>query len=122
MHDMTSIAADLAELRLDAPTPETMTGCMRVLETFNQCALGVIRFAGVTPWERHPDDEFLYVLEGEVELTILADGRRRCETLSAGCAGVVPAGAWHRQSAPAGVALAYVTSREGTEHSDAVTP
>lgn len=122
MHDIAAIADDLIPLRLDAPTPEAMARSMQVLEGFNQCAVGVIAFAGTTEWERHPDDEFLYVLEGQVEVTILAGETRRQGVLTAGHACVVPAGAWHKQHTPAGVTLIYITSREGTDHSAAVTP
>jgi hypothetical protein len=37
---------------------------MRFLGTFNQCMYGMVNFIGETPWELHPDDEYLQVIEG----------------------------------------------------------
>jgi mannose-6-phosphate isomerase-like protein (cupin superfamily) len=121
MHDIADVASKLTLLRLDDPASAD-GDFMRVLSPFNQCMAGVFRFAGTTEWERHPDDEFLYVVEGEVEVTILAQGETRCETLRPGMACVVPAGAWHKQHTPGGVTLIYITSAEGTDHSAAETP
>lgn len=122
MHDIAAIAAGLVPVRREDPTPDALAKAGRVLETFNQCAVGVFRFVGTTPWERHPDDEFLQVVDGRVEVTILAEDGRREGMLSAGHVCVVPANAWHRQHAPDGVTLIYITSREGTDHSAAETP
>src|SRR2546422_2824003 len=49
----------------------------RFVATFNNCAVGAVRFSGQPPWERHPDgDELLHVIEGELELTLLTpEGR-----------------------------------------------
>ncbi len=52
-------------------------------------------------WEMHPhDDEFLYLVEGAIEVILRDDLTRDDEvriTLGAGNACVVPRGAWHRQ-------------------------
>ncbi|WP_312163002.1 cupin domain-containing protein [Phenylobacterium sp.] len=121
MYDIADIASQLGLLRLEDPAPAA-GDYMRVLAPFNQCMAGMIRFAGTTEWERHPDDEFLYVVEGQVEVTILAGGDTRRETLRPGLACVVPAGAWHKQRTPGGVTLIYITSAAGTDHSAAETP
>ncbi len=52
-------------------------------------------------WEMHPsDDEFLYLVEGAIDVILRdqldVDEERRIE-LRAGGACVVPQGAWHRQ-------------------------
>lgn len=119
MHDIATVAADLTVFQLGVSEPDAMAGSMRVLEAFNQCALGVIRFTGATEWERHPDDEFLYVVGGEVEIVFRVGEERRQAVLRPGHACVVPAGAWHRQYAPDGVTLIYITSRGGTDHASA---
>lgn len=68
------------------------------------------RFVGLTPWERHRSgDELLYVLEGEVEITVLDDGEPVHRVLRAGSAFVVPQGRWHRQHARQTVALLTAT-------------
>jgi mannose-6-phosphate isomerase-like protein (cupin superfamily) len=96
---------------------------MKVLGDFNRCMLGLARFQGLTPWELHPDDELLHVLEGSVEVEILpAEGASERSTLTAGDVLIVPRALWHRQRAIDGVALLFVTSREGNDVSSADDP
>ena len=91
---------------------------MALLGPFNQCTLGVVRFSGQTPWERHPGgDELLHVVEGAVEVTVLTDDGPVHRTMTAGSIFVVPRGCWHRQRAPAGVVLMFATATEATDHS-----
>lgn len=91
---------------------------IRQLATFNQCMVGVVRFTGLTPWERHPDDELLYVVEGAVEVTILdRQGAAAVSTVRAGSICVVPAGCWHRQNPKPSVALLFLTSQQGNDAS-----
>jgi quercetin dioxygenase-like cupin family protein len=76
------------------------------LESFNDGAIYVGRFSGQTPWERHPDaDELLYVIEGEVEITLLTPEASAQARVAAGSVFVVPRGLWHRQLASPGVTL-----------------
>jgi quercetin dioxygenase-like cupin family protein len=80
------------------------------LVTFNAGAVYVGRFAGQSPWERHPDgDELLHVLEGEVEVTLLLPGESVKEIVPAGSVLVVPRGVWHRQMARPSVTLLAAT-------------
>ncbi|MCW5220399.1 cupin domain-containing protein [Verminephrobacter aporrectodeae] len=80
------------------------------LATFNQGAVYVGRFSGVSPWECHPDaDELLYVLDGEVEVTLLSGPKPVLTLARAGCVLVVPRGVWHRQWAARSVTLLAVT-------------
>jgi mannose-6-phosphate isomerase-like protein (cupin superfamily) len=95
---------------------------MRVLTTFNQCAVGMVNFSGQTPWERHPDDELLHILEGEVEVTILTPEKVNKITLQTGSVFVVPRGLWHKQFAPKDVKLLFITSQEGNSESTAENP
>ena len=83
----------------------------REFATVNGCAVGVFR----TPtdswlWERHPDgDELLYLLEGELEMTLLLEGTSEQASLHPGSLFVVPKGVWHRPYARTDVQLLYVT-------------
>lgn len=123
-HDITASVADLAELKVTATTSgEEAMASMRQLANFNQCMMGVVRFSGLTPWERHPDDELLYVIEGAVEVTVLdKKGVASVSTVTAGSICIVPAGCWHRQHPQPSVALMFLTSREGNKASWAEIP
>jgi quercetin dioxygenase-like cupin family protein len=90
---------------------------MKMLAPFNQCSLGIVRFSGRTPWERHPDgDELLHVIDGAVEVTVLAEAGPSHTTVAAGSIFVVPRGLWHRQTAATSVTLLFATAAESTEH------
>ena len=95
----------------------------RQLSSFNQGGVGVFwAEGGTSPWERHPDDdELLYVLEGEVEVTVLTQEESIQATISAGSVFVVPRGLWHRQTLKGRVKQLYVTPG-ATEHSTAEDP
>lgn len=91
-------------------TAEEDAAAFHRLEGFDDGAVYVGRFSGETPWERHPGaDELLYVLDGETELTLLADEGPVRVHVRAGSAFVVPRGLWHRQLAPGGVTLLAAT-------------
>ena len=123
-HDPRSVMSGLRPLRITRETSEEEAmSAMRMVAPFNQCMLGIARFAGQTPWERHPDgDELLHILEGEVELTLLSDGSQTAATARAGSIVVVPRGLWHRQQAPDGATLFFATPAQGTEASWADDP
>lgn len=98
----------------------------RELESFNDGHLGVFwsSAGGPSPWEMHPDtDEFLQVLEGEIEVEILPHGKGEGSLLRlrAGAYCVVPKGCWHRQTLIARSKELYVTPGN-TEHSHAEDP
>ena len=116
--------ASLKELVIGpATTEEDAMASMRILRSLNGCMVGVSRFSGRTPWERHPDDELLYLLEGAVDVTVLEDGGGTAEaTLRAGDVFVVPRNLWHRQDARESTALLFVTSEQGNATSDAEDP
>ncbi len=68
-----STLATLPELRVTATTtPAEAAAAMRVLGGFDQCMVGTVCFSGRTPWERHPGDELLHVVQGAVEVTVLS--------------------------------------------------
>jgi quercetin dioxygenase-like cupin family protein len=93
------------------------------LATFNQGGIFVGRFSGQTPWERHSQgDEFVHVLNGEVELTILTDHESVYVMLRAGSIFVVPQGLWHRQVARTRMAALLSATPTPTDISTAQDP
>lgn len=101
----------LSPLNITGATTDAEAGAAFArLEPFNHGGIFVGRFVGPTPWERHPHgDELLYVLDGEVELTVLTEGDPVHVTLRAGSIFVVPQGLWHRQLARTTVTLVSAT-------------
>jgi quercetin dioxygenase-like cupin family protein len=123
-HDVAALLAALPELDVTrATTDDQAIAAVRALDTLNGAMLGMVRFSGLTPWERHPGgDELLYVLDGEVEVTVLGDDRTVRATLRRGSTFGVPSGLWHRQHAQPSVALLFVTPAEQTGTSWAEDP
>ena len=123
--DLHAVAGSLTERAIEAGrmTRDEDPQSTSFLGPFNQCTLGLVRFSGQTPWERHPGgDELLHVLAGEVRATLIGERGRTHATLRAGSIFVVPRGVWHRQVASAGVTLLFATPTEETEHSCAEDP
>jgi mannose-6-phosphate isomerase-like protein (cupin superfamily) len=65
--------------------------------------------AGKSHWETHPDDELLYVLNGEMTVDILEKDGPRSFVVGAGMIAIVPPGAWHRVHSADGVTVASAT-------------
>jgi mannose-6-phosphate isomerase-like protein (cupin superfamily) len=86
---------------------------------FHGCTCGVASFVGAPPWELHTSgDELLIVLAGASTLTILApDGTEESRLVREGELALVPQGHWHRNQAPDGVTLLYMTPTKGGAHS-----
>src|SRR5262245_1505199 len=95
----------------------------RYLGSLDKATIMVTKFAGLAPWERHPDgDELIVVLEGGGDITVLTENGPVTSELRPGMLFVCPKGLWHRANAqPAMVAL-YVTPLGGGEHSWAADP
>lgn len=91
--------------------------------SFNGRNFGTSMVTGVSPvWEMHPDtDEFFYILEGCVEITLLEADEPTHYVASAGTAFVVPQGIWHKPGAPDGAKFIYFTPGQ-TLHSDSPDP
>ncbi len=122
-HDIRAAFGTLPELTVTSATTEAdAMAAMRMVASFNQCMVGMVRFCGQTPWERHPDDELLYVMHGEVDVTVLTDAEAVQTTVRAGSLFVVPKGLWHRQLPRPSVALLFLTSMDGNEASTADDP
>ncbi len=111
-------ARDVALAQRDLPALK-----MRELGMLDQCTLGVFRFSGQAPWERHPaGDELLCALDGDVDITVLTDDGPVQTTVRAGSVFICPRGLWHRQLARHGATHLYATPLEGSEHSWAEDP
>jgi quercetin dioxygenase-like cupin family protein len=123
-HDLRALLAEVSPLAVDrSTTEEQASSAMRPLDTQNGAVVGLVRFTGLTPWERHPHgDELLHVLEGVVEVTVLDERETVRATLRAGSVFIVPRGLWHRQHAEHSVALMFATPVEEGETSWAEDP
>ena len=82
--------------------------------SFNGSAFGTCDVTGVSPgWEMHPDtDEFFYVIEGTVEITLLEPEETKHYVAPAGSSFVVPQGIWHKPGAPNGAKFLHFTPGE----------
>jgi len=109
------LRAASAELRAwDAP---------RLLGSLDKATIMVTKFAGLAPWERHPDgDELIVVLEGGGEITVLTETGPVTSELRPGQLFVCPKGLWHRAHAQPAMTALYVTPIAGGEHSFAEDP
>ena len=85
---------------------------------FHGCDCGVASFKGQPPWERHTaGDELIHVLAGGTQLTVRGADGDVVRQLRPGDLAIVPSGCWHRNSAPDGVTLLFMTPREGNQNS-----
>ncbi len=117
-YDVSAAAARATPLTItEKTTAEQADAAYLHLTDLDRLSLGVMRFSGQTPWERHPDgDELLYALDGEVEVTaLLDDARATTRVLRAGGALICPRGVWHRQRARAFVTALFGTPNKTTE-------
>lgn len=118
--DIQAALKSVGKLEVDGETTsDEASGAMKILGNFNKCMVGMASFSGLTPWERHQDDELLQIIEGEVDVTILAEDEVCKTTLKKDSIFIVPRGLWHNQSSPQGVKLIFITSQEGNETSEA---
>ena len=122
--DIRAALSSIGKLEIsESTTAEEAGAAMKILASFNQCMVGLVSFSGLTPWERHPDDELLHILEGEVDVRLLlAEGGEQCFTLHADSVFIVPANLWHNQFSRNGTKLLFVTSQQGNEESTAEDP
>jgi quercetin dioxygenase-like cupin family protein len=123
-HDLQAALRDLPELTITASTTaEEADAAVRPLANVDPCLFGVMRYSGLTPWERHPaGDELLHVLDGEVEVTVLTDDGRVDVNVPSGSIFVCPRGLWHRQLPRPSVTILFGTPSETTEVSFAADP
>jgi mannose-6-phosphate isomerase-like protein (cupin superfamily) len=86
----------------------------------NDYSLGLGRYSGSSPWERHRNgDELLYVVDGEVAIAVvLEDGTAAFEVLRSGSLFVVPKDRWHQLNASDGASVLFASPPEsGAERS-----
>src|SRR2546427_8642845 len=123
-HDLRAALSGLPELAIaSSTTAEEAAAAVQPIASLDQCTLGVMRYSGLTPWERHPDgDELLHPLEGEVDVTVLTDSGPTHVTVRAGSVFVCPRGLWHRQLPRPAVTMFFGTPTENEEVSWAEDP
>lgn len=123
-HDLRAALHGLPELTITAKTTAAEAdAAVRTLTALGPCTLGVMRFSGRSPWERHPDgDELLHALEGAVDVTVLTDEGAVQTTVRAGSVFVCPRGLWHRQRPRPAVTMLFGTPSATTEVSFADDP
>jgi quercetin dioxygenase-like cupin family protein len=118
-HDLDSVLATISDEEASLVHGDPS----RIFEQFNQCAVSAVRFSALPPWERHPEgDELLHVLDGELELAILAPEGRVDITLRGGSVFIIPRGLWHRSRPRGAVSMLGITPTRGGEHSWADDP
>ncbi len=72
-------------------------------------------------WEMHPNgEEFVMLLEGDVEVLLKHAGAVRSERLSqSGAYVLIPRGTWHTAKIHRASRMFFITAGEGTEHQSA---
>ncbi len=123
-HDIATAVRSVPALTITARTTgDEADAAFRKVTMLNQCSIGVMRFSGQTPWERHlGGDELLHTLDGTVEVTTLTDDGPVQTLVQAGSVFVCPQGLWHRQLPQPSVTMLYGTPVETTEISFAHDP
>ena len=123
-HDLRAAVSGLPELAITASTTaEEAEAAVRTIASLDQCRIGVMRFSGLTPWERHPGgDELLHPLAGAVDVTVLTDAGPAHVTVPAGSVFVCPRGLWHRQLPRPAVTELFATPAGNEEVSWAEDP
>lgn len=111
---------------LEGRTPfssgEELSKAFATLAPFDTGGVFTGSFSGLGAWERHTaGDEFVHILEGSAELTILTQDDSQVFALKAGMVMVVPQGLWHRFNSNDGVTLLAVTPHP-TEHTTVEDP
>ncbi|MEM6253461.1 MAG: cupin domain-containing protein [Cyanobacteria bacterium P01_D01_bin.156] len=110
IHNPKTVASELPLLELSIATTEAdAIAALRILDHFEGLMAGVTHFSGLTPWECHPQDELLYVLDGSVEVTLWHETDPETSIVSAGDMCVVPKGVWHRQISRPAARLLFIT-------------
>jgi hypothetical protein len=85
---------------------------------FHGCLCGIGSFSGRPPWELPTaGDELLHILAGESELTVYKPDGPVVRRLVAGDLVVIPKDCWHRNDAPNGVTMLFMTPKDANRHS-----
>src|SRR5437763_16836558 len=113
--DLNAEAAKLTMLR--GRTPQTTFAARRArgssvhLGRYRDGMLLLARSAGKSHWETHPEDELLYVLDGEMTVDIVEKDGPRSFVVGACMIATVPSGAWRRVRSAYGMMVASATRR-----------
>jgi quercetin dioxygenase-like cupin family protein len=123
-HDVRATLDRAPELIISSTTTaQEADAAFPTIAKFANYTLSGGRFAGLTPWERHPDgDEMLYALEGGVDVTVLTARGPVERTIPEGSVFICPQGLWHRQRSQGLATMLYATPTETSEHSFADDP
>ncbi|MEM6483999.1 MAG: cupin domain-containing protein [Pseudomonadota bacterium] len=78
------------------PNAERLTVVFQMLSEFSDGGLFASSFSGYSPWEQHPGDELVLIVEGRTDLILFSEQGESRNSLSAGQLIVVPAHTWHR--------------------------
>jgi mannose-6-phosphate isomerase-like protein (cupin superfamily) len=107
----------ILELNATLSEFQSQTRANRRLGQHNDDSVGLGRYSGQSPWERHTNgDELLYVVDGEVNVEALTDGAAFRGTLRAGSLFIVPKGVWHQLTARPSATIFFVSPPdEGAE-------
>jgi mannose-6-phosphate isomerase-like protein (cupin superfamily) len=98
-------------------TPEAeLEGVFGKTVPYRDGFVSTVKFRGMSAWERHPDDEVLFIVEGSGFLVVADDpALQRPQALHPFLVVVVPAWRWHAIIAPIWIGLLTVTPQP-TEH------
>jgi quercetin dioxygenase-like cupin family protein len=101
--------------RTPTSTDAERAGAFGNVAPYRDGAIFTAKFAGRSAWERHPDDEIVYIADGVTTLHLITSEGRQSLSLRAGMLTIVPKDAWHQFEAPDGVSVMTATPQP-TEH------
>jgi hypothetical protein len=100
----------ILELNATLSEFQGLTRANRRLGNHNDDSVGLGRYSGQSPWERHTNgDELLYVVDGEVDIEVLTDVDPFRGTLHAGSLFIVAKGMWHQLTARPSATIFFVS-------------
>ena len=106
----------LSDRSIDS-TDDQLAGAFARLADTQMGSVFIGHYAGDSQWERHGQgDEYVAVVDGETEMTMIVDGADLTHTMTAGQFVIVPQGTWHRFHTPEGVKVMTITPQP-TDHS-----
>jgi uncharacterized cupin superfamily protein len=124
-HDLPTVVTNLPSIALtrDTTWQEADAAVRQLTWLDDKHLVGLMRFSGLTPWERHPDgDELLHALDGDIDVTVLTDDGPVVVHVPSGGVFVCPRGLWHRQLPRDYVTELFVTAAKTSEVSFADDP
>ena len=97
-------------------TDAELAGAFAEVADSQMGAVFIGHYAGDSQWERHGHgDEYVSVIDGETEMTMIIDGEDVTHTMTAGQFVIVPQGTWHRFHTPDAVKVMTITPQP-TDH------